>query len=146
MAELRDLQISARVVVPGKCLAVRFSRSGGPGGQHVNKVSSKVDLRLDLEACVEVIGATRVSRIRERLANRLDGDDNLQVVSSEHRQQSMNLEAAFARMEDLIREALAPRKTRRKTRPTRASKERRLEGKRQRGAIKKSRRDRDLSD
>jgi ribosome-associated protein len=146
MAELRDLVISPRVVLPQALLSVRFSRSGGPGGQHVNKVESKVDLRIDLTAAVEVIGEDRVARIRAAFGNRLDGDGQLQVVSSEHRQQGMNLEAALARLEAMIREALTPRKTRRKTRPTRGSQQRRLTAKRQRGSIKKTRGDRDFGD
>lgn len=143
MAELRDLQISARVVVPVAMLNVRYSRSGGPGGQHVNKVESKVDLRLDLDRAVEILGEDRVAKIRTELKNRLDGDGNLQIVSSEHRQQSMNLEAALARMEALIRDALAPRKVRRKTKPTRGSRQRRLDHKRQRGEVKRQRRSTD---
>jgi|ETNmetMinimDraft_15_1059895.scaffolds.fasta_scaffold57916_3 ribosome-associated protein len=143
MAELRDLQISGRVVISVDLLSVRYSRSGGPGGQHVNKTESKADLRLDLERCVDVIGETRVAKIRKHLNNRLDGDENLQIVSSEHRSQSMNLEAALARMEKLIREALAPKKARRKTKPSRASKQRRLDAKRQRSQVKKQRRSTD---
>jgi ribosome-associated protein len=143
MAELRDLQISGRVVICVDLLSVRYSRSGGPGGQHVNKTESKADLRLDLARCVDVIGETRVAKIREHLKNRLDGDENLQIVSSEHRSQSMNLEAALARMEKLIRDALAPKKVRRKTKPSRASKQRRLDAKRQRSQVKKQRRSTD---
>ncbi len=82
MAELRDLQISRNVVIPARLLNVRYSRSGGPGGQHVNKVESKVDLRLDLGAAIAEIGEYRVARIRNQLENRLDGDGHLQVVSS----------------------------------------------------------------
>ena len=136
MAELRDLEISKAVVIPAKLLSVRFARSGGPGGQHVNKVESKVDLRLDLAGCEEAIGEARVASIRSRLGNRLDGDGNLQIVASEHRQQSANLVAALNRMENLIREALAPRKARKKTRPSRASKFRRLQAKRRRSEVK----------
>ena len=143
MAELRDLQISGRVVISVDLLSVRYSRSGGPDGQHVNKTESKADLRLDLARCVDVIGETRVAKIREHLKNRLDGDENLQIVSSEHRSQAMNLEAALARMEKLIREALAPKKVRRKTKPSRASKQRRLDAKRQRSQVKKQRRSTD---
>ncbi len=146
MAELRDLTISKSVVIPKTLLSVRYSRSGGPGGQHVNKVESKVDLRLDLEACTEILGETRLSRLRAQVENRLDGDGHLQIVSSEHRQQSMNLEAALTRMEALIKSALAPQKTRRKTKPTRGSQRRRVETKRQRGEVKKLRGKRDFTD
>jgi len=140
MAELRDLEISRTVVLPARLLSVRFSRSGGPGGQHVNKVESKVDLRLDLEGCVEILGPVRVARLQDRLRSRLDGDGKLQVISSEHRAQSMNIEAALSRMEAMVREALIPPKVRRKTRPSRGSQLRRLDAKRVRGEIKKQRR------
>ena len=89
----------------------------------------------------------RASRVPVKCcATGSDADDNLQVVSSEHRQQSMNLEAAIQRMETLIRGALTPQKKRRPTKPTRGSKERRLDAKKQRGQIKKTRRDRDFGD
>ena len=142
MAELRDLDLGRGLRIPGRFLAVRFSRSGGPGGQHVNKVSSKVDLRLDLAAAQEELGEARVLRIRTALASRLDAEGTLQVVSSEHRSQAQNLEAALARMEALLRQCLQPRRPRRATKPTRGSQRRRLQEKKQRGQIKKLRGDR----
>lgn len=146
MAELRDLRLSARLSLPARHLSVRFSRSGGPGGQHVNKVESKVDLRLDLLACAELLGEDRLQRIRQRLGNRLDGEGQLQVVVSEHRQQAMNLDTALRRMEELLQQALQPTRKRRATRPTRGSQQRRLTQKKQRGEIKKMRRDRNFGD
>ena len=137
MAQLRDLSLSRGRVVPVRLLSVRFARSGGPGGQNVNKLETKADLRLDLTGLAEVLGAATVARIREKLANRLDGDDNLQVTSDEHRSQSANVEAALSRMESLLRGALVVPKARRKTKPTRGSKERRLKDKRERSQIKK---------
>lgn len=142
MAELRPLQLTARLTIPVEFMSVRYARSGGPGGQHVNKVESKVDLRLDLAAATAVLGEDRVVRIRAHWQNRLDGDGQLQVVSSEHRQQSMNLTAALARMQAMLKEALAPKKVRRPTKPTKGSQRRRLTQKRQRSDLKRQRRSR----
>lgn len=143
MSALRDLRITEWRILPAQLLSVRFARSGGPGGQNVNKVASKVDLRLDLEGARAVLGDEAVERIREKLAARLDRDGNLQVISSEHRDQAKNIEAAVERMELLIRGALVRPKARRPTRPTRGSKERRLEEKRRRGEVKQARREPD---
>ena len=134
---MRDLTITEKLVLPAHLFTVRFSRSGGPGGQHVNKASTKVDLRLDLNGADQILGEAAVERIRTKLATRLDADGRLQVVSSEYREQARNVDAAFARMQILIRESLVQPKKRRPTKPTRASRERRLDGKRRRSQIKR---------
>ena len=139
MTWTRDLTLSDGLVLPAHLFTVRFSRSGGPGGQHVNKVSTKVDLRLDVDGASGILGEDAVERIRTKLATRLDASGNLQVVSSEYREQSRNIDAAFARMKALLREVMAKPKKRRPTRPSRASQERRLEEKRRRGQIKRRR-------
>jgi len=132
------IQISNGVVVPAEALTVKAVRSGGPGGQNVNKVSSKIELRIQLEA-ITGITPEALNRLRHAVRNRLDGDGRWMIISEKTRDQSKNLEDARAKAVHVIAEALIPPTPRHATRPTRGSKTRRLEAKRQVGDKKRQR-------
>ena len=137
---MNALEVGWGVVVPLRALDISYSRSGGPGGQNVNKVETKAVVRLDVAGCRELPDWVR-PRLLEMLANRLTKDGVLIVTSERHRERAQNLSAALARMTELLHAALTPRTVRRATKPTRGSQERRLASKRKRGGAKRSRQD-----
>ena len=134
-----DLRVNGWLLIPAAELHERFSRSSGPGGQSVNTADSRVELSFDVDRSRTLPDWAR-ARITERLAGRLAGGV-LTVAASEQRSQLMNRQAARARLAGLLRDAIAPRpRPRIPTRPGRAANERRLQAKRNRAAIKRTRR------
>lgn len=135
---MADIRLNRRVSVPEHELEFRASRSGGPGGQGVNTTASKVELRFDVDAS-EALDEAQKRRLKQRLANRITDDGILIIRSSEHRSQHQNREAATARFQALVGEAITPPKRRRRTRVPRAEKRRRLEEKRKHAEKKRLR-------
>jgi ribosome-associated protein len=130
--------VGPELVIPADELVFQASRSGGPGGQNVNKVESKVSLRYDVRRSRSLTEDQRLMLL-DKLAGRLTREGELVLHSSRHREQTRNAEAARERMLEILREALLPRLPRRETRPGRAAKERRLEAKRTRSVVKRLR-------
>lgn len=131
--------VAAAVRVPPEAIAFRAVRSGGPGGQNVNKVSSKVELRIDL-ALIEGLEPGAAERLRRAVRNQVDAEGQWIVTSDAFRDQPRNLEDARAKVQRGVAQALVAPRPRHATRPTRASQQRRVEGKKREGAKKKDRR------
>jgi len=130
--------VTDSVRVPASGLTMRAVRASGPGGQNVNKVASKVDLRVDLEAIEGLTDSAR-ARLRALAGNRVDADGRLQITSQSTRDQTRNLEDAREKVRALVATAMREPKRRRPSRPTAAARERRIESKKRRAAVKRSR-------
>jgi ribosome-associated protein len=128
--------VTDTVRIPPSALSVHAVRASGPGGQNVNKVATKIDLRVDL-AAVEGLSDTARARLRLLVRHRLDADGRLVVTSQATRNQARNLEDARAKVADLVRAALVPPRRRVKTAPTPGARRRRLTGKKRRAAVKR---------
>jgi len=132
------IAIMAGVEIPETELEFIASRSGGPGGQNVNKVSSRVTLRFDLERTTALTAEQR-QRVRQKLSSRISSEGVLQISSQRTRSQDLNREDAVARFAELLRGALHEDKARVKTKATRSSREERLKEKRIRTSVKQAR-------
>lgn len=132
------LAISHAIVLPDSELTERFLRADGPGGQHVNRTESAVELRFDVARSPSLPDEVR-ARLLARRDRRLTDDGVLVIQARRFRDQARNRDDARERLVEIIRGVLVPPKKRVATKPTRASKERRLVGKQQRGKIKQTR-------
>lgn len=131
------LELAPGVRVPGAAVEFIYSRSGGPGGQNVNKVSTRCQMRIAVG--VIPLHAEAAQRLREAAARYLTSGDELLIDSESERSQSGNRDACLAKLRELIVRAKVRPKTRRATRPTRGSVERRIGEKKRTGARKKNR-------
>jgi ribosome-associated protein len=133
------LVVSPAITIPGADLRWTAVRSSGPGGQNVNKVSSKIELRFDLVGCTAIDGYTK-ARLRSLARSKLDSEGRLVVVSQASRDRQRNLEDAREKLRELIARACQRPKARRATRPSFSSVRARLEQKKRTGVNKRQRR------
>ena len=130
--------VTGAVRVPAAALTMRAVRASGPGGQNVNKVASKIDLRVDLDA-IEGLNDPARERLRVLARHRLGADGRLQITSQATRDQGRNLEDAREKVRTLVAAALREPKRRRPSRPSAGARERRIESKKRRSATKRLR-------
>lgn len=133
------IEVTPAIQLADEEVQLRAVRASGPGGQHVNKVSTAIELRFDVRASPSLPEPVR-ARLYGLAGSRLTMDGVLVLVAQEHRSQELNRQAAVERLIELVREAARPPPPpRKKTRPTKASKERRLKAKAQRSGVKSMR-------
>jgi len=139
------IQITDDLFISEDELIFKVSRSSGPGGQNVNKLSTRVTLLFDVASCQSLSDGQKL-RILTQLATRADKNGVIRVVSQKFRTQRANRRMAVERLQELLREALRPRLVRKKTKIPYAAKQRRLEDKRRRGLLKQQRAKKNLAD
>jgi ribosome-associated protein len=133
------IRINDDISIPDSEISLAFVRADGPGGQHVNKTATAVQLRFDVRQSPSLPEAVR-QRLQRLAGRRLTGDGVLVIDARSHRSQKQNREEALARLIGLIQAAARPPRPRRPTQPSAASRRRRLESKRQRARLKHQRR------
>ena len=133
-----DLAIDSHLTIPASELSWQASRSSGPGGQHVNTADTRIQVRWSVRDSA-VLSDFQRSRLLNVLATRLTGEGEIILASDAHRSQRRNREDVAQRLAQLVRQALVPPKPRKKTRPTKASRQRRLQDKKRRSQVKKGR-------
>lgn len=138
MADDNVLEITPALRLPLEELEYRASRSGGPGGQHVNTSSTRIEVSWDVADSPSLSREQR-AQLLERLASRLDSSGRLRLVSSGTRSQLRNKEDVTERLQSIVADALVVRKKRKATKPSRSAKAARLEAKRRRAATKQYR-------
>lgn len=136
---MQDIVVTPRLTIPAGELEIAFARSGGPGGQNVNKVSSKVDLRWNPATSTALTDEDR-ALLLEKLATRLTNDGTLIVTSTLTRDQIKNRDDAASKLALIVRTALHRDKPRKATKPSKGAKRRRVADKRHKAEIKKNRR------
>jgi ribosome-associated protein len=134
------VDIAPGVCAAEKALRLQFARGGGPGGQNVNKLNTKVELWVQLSG-IEGMNESALRRLAQLAGHRLTRANEIHLSSNAERSQQANRQDVFQRLREMVILAKIAPKRRRKTKPSRASKERRLEGKRRRSEIKSRRRD-----
>jgi ribosome-associated protein len=135
------VELAPRIRVPASAVRFRFVRSRGPGGQNVNKVSTACELRIHLADLASLLTPGAMARLRLGLGPaKLTAGGEAQLFSDEYRSQEQNRDAVLGRLRELLIHAMAEPKARKKTKPSKASKRRRVEGKRRRSEVKSGRR------
>lgn len=133
-----DIRVNRSLTIPKDEIKLSFSTSGGPGGQHANKASTRVELAWNV-ATSRALGPRQRERLRTRLRNRIDSSGTLRLTSDTHRSQTRNREDVLARLQSVVADALKVRRKRLATQPTKTAVDRRIRAKKKRSEIKKMR-------